>query len=232
MLLRLIGGFCGVSILALAAEGEPRTRAEALEQQQQQKQARLFPQGSDKAEQVYERVVGNPIVKRLLGNKTGFGVQFGTLYPGSGFSLGPDYTAPGLLNENLDLNVAAVGSLKQYYELRAGGSMRHLAQERVRFDFNVRRMDAPQVHYYGPGNNSDSHAKTNYRLEGMFAEGQLSVVPFRRVLQFGIVGGYSFLNVGPGKASDMPSSERVFSPAQAPGIDRQSDYFHVGPFLV
>jgi hypothetical protein len=232
MLSRLAGSFLALSIIAFAADGDPDTRADVLAQEQQQKLKQLTPQGADRAEQVYDRVIDNPIVKRLMGDKSKFGLQFGTLFPGAGFSLGPDYSARGLLNENLDLNFAAVGSLKQYYELRAGGSMRHLAQDRVRFDFNIRRMDAPQVHYYGPGNDSVQDAKTNFRLEGVVTRGELSYVPFRRILQIGITGGYWFLNTGPGQADDIPSTEKVFTPAQAPGIDRQSDYFQAGPFVV
>src|SRR5262245_5097767 len=115
MLSRLAGSFLALSIIVFAADGEPDTRAEVLAEEQQQKLKELKPQGLEKAEQVYDRVVDNPIVKRLMGNKSKFGIQFGTLFPGAGFSMGPDYSVRGLLNENLDLNFAAVGSIKQYY---------------------------------------------------------------------------------------------------------------------
>jgi outer membrane protein assembly factor BamA len=211
---------------------EAKTRLQELEQQQQRKAAQLTPQGAERAEEIYDRVIENPIVKRLLGNQNGFGIQFGTLYPGAGFSLGPDYRVRGLLNENLNLNFAAVGSLKQYYELRAGASMTHLAQDRMRLDLNIRRMDAPQVHYYGPGNDSRKEDKTNYRLEGVLTDAHLGIVPFRRVLTFGATLGYAFLNVGPGKASNLPSTDTVFNDIRVPGIQYQTNYLFLGPFVV
>lgn len=202
-----------------------------LEQERNVKAEQLAPQGKERPEQVYDRVIDNPIVKRLLGDQNGFGIQFGTLYPGSGFALGPDYSVRGLLNENMDLNLAAIGSLKKYYELRAQASFRHLASNRARLDIAVRRMDAPQVHYYGLGNDSSKDTKTNYRLEGGFAEARLAAVPFRRVLRVGVTTGYSLINVGPGKSGGTPSTETVFGPVTTPGINRQTDYLHTGPFI-
>jgi len=202
-----------------------------MELEQQAKAAHLQRQEKERAEQVYERVMKNALVKRLLGNQNGLGIQFGTLYPGSGFALGPDYTVRGLMNENLNLNVAAIGSVKQYYELRAGASFPHLASNRAVLDFEVRRLDAPQVHYYGPGNDSNKDNKTNYRLETGLVEMRAAAVPFRRVLRIGAAAGYFLMNVGPGQASDLPSAEKVFTPAQAPGIDHQTNYLRVGPFV-
>ena len=211
--------------------GQPDTRMNQLEQQRKVKADKVGPEVESEAEKVYDRVIDNPIVKRLMGNQNGLGIQFGTLFPGAGFSLGPDYSVRGLLNENLNINLSAVGSLKQYYELRAKASFTHLAGDRARLDLQVRRMDAPQVHYYGPGNDSSKDTKTNYRLEAGLVEGRLAAVPFRRILQIGVAGGYSLVNVGPGQASNLPSTETVFTPAVTPGIDRQTNYLNVGPFI-
>ncbi|MBI3281225.1 MAG: BamA/TamA family outer membrane protein [Acidobacteria bacterium] len=38
------------------------------------------------------------------------------------------------------------------------------------------------------------------------------------------------VNVGPGRDSRFVSAEAVFTPAQAPGIDRQTDFFRYGAF--
>jgi outer membrane protein assembly factor BamA len=92
-------------------------------------------------------------------------------------------------------------------------------------------MDAPQVHYYGPGNSSDSDAKTNYRLEAGLFEGRVSAIPFRRILRVGGAVAYSLLNVGPGQASGIASSEMVFGPARAPGINTKTNYLYAGPFV-
>jgi hypothetical protein len=211
--------------------GEPGTRMGLLEQQQTAKTASLSPQEKDKAEKIFDRAIDNAILRRLLGNQNGLGIQFGTLFPGSGFSLGPDYSVRGLLNENMDIQFAAIGSMKQYYEVRGGASFRHLAGNRLRVDLHARRMDAPQVHYYGPGNDSNSDAKSNYRLEAGLFDGRISATPFRRILKVGATTGYSLVNVGPGQADGIPSSDMLFGPARAPGINRQTNYLYAGPFI-
>jgi hypothetical protein len=214
-----------------AVPAEPGTRTALMEQRQTAKTASLQPQQKDRAEEIFDRAIDNAGLKRLLGNQNGLGIQFGTLFPGSGFALGPDYSLRGLLNENLDVQFAAIGSLKQYYEVRGGASFRHLAGNRVRIDLHARRMDAPQVHYYGPGNDSSVDAKTNYRLEAGLFDGRISAMPFRRILSVGATTGYTMLNVGPGQADEIPSSERLFTPRNAPGINRQTNYLHGGPFI-
>jgi outer membrane protein assembly factor BamA len=225
-----LSGFLGATE-SQSPVAEPDTRLRLMEEQQSSKAAQLKPQEKEKPEQIYDRVINTAILRRLLGNENGIGIQFGTLFPGAGFSLGPDYKIRGLLNENLNLQFAAIGSMKQYYELRAGASFRHLASDRLTLDLNTRRMDAPQVHYYGPGNNSDNDSKTNYRLEAGLVDSSLAAVPFRRILRLGVAGGYAWINVGPGTAGNIPSTETVFSPSQAPGLDWQTNYLHVGPFI-
>lgn len=210
---------------------QTNTRMGQMEQEQRQKAASLGPQKIDKPERVYKRVINNPLIKRLLGDQSGFGIQLGTLYPGSGFALGPDYSVKGLMNETMDVDLAAIGSLKQYYELRATASFRHLANDRAILDVDVRRMDAPQVRYYGAGNDSDQDKESDFRLEGNLVEARLAVVPFRRVLRVGIATGYSLINVGPGQSGDVPSADVLFGPEEAPGIDRQTDFLRVGPFV-
>ncbi len=226
---RLCAAFLIVASARVVAQ--PDTRINQLEQQRKVKADNIGPEVESKAEQVYDRVIDNPIVKRLMGNPNGFGIQFGTLFPGAGFSAGPDYSVRGLLDESLNINLAAVGSLKKYYELRAKASFPHLASNRAAVDLQLRRMDAPQVHYYGPGNDSKKDDKTNYRLEGVLLDARLAAVPFRRVLRLGVATGYTFINVGPGQAGNLPSTETVFGPVAAPGIHRQTDYMHVGPFV-
>jgi outer membrane protein assembly factor BamA len=49
-------------------------------------------------------------------------------------------------------------------------------------------------------------------------------------LKLGASAGYVFNNVGKGTDSRYASTELVYSPAQAPGIDVQSDFLRVGGF--
>jgi outer membrane protein assembly factor BamA len=47
----------------------------------------------------------------------------------------------------------------------------------------------------------------------------------------GVTGGYLQINVGPGIDERYASTEQVFSPLQAPGINRQANFLRGGPFI-
>ncbi|MBI1940605.1 MAG: hypothetical protein HYS33_03755, partial [Acidobacteria bacterium] len=83
--------------------------------------------------------------------------------------------------------------------------------------------------YYGPGPDSNVESRSNFRLEDTALDGTFGVQPFRG-LKFGASGGYLFVNVGPGTDKRFVSSEVVFTPAQAPGIDQQADFLRYGVF--
>src|SRR6185312_5864873 len=53
----------------------------------------------------------------------------------------------------------------------------------------------------------------------------------RRHVLVGVTGGFNAINVGPGTSEVYASAEKVYSPRQAPGVDVQTNYFHVGPFV-
>jgi hypothetical protein len=206
-----------------------QTRAELLEKRVDEKAANVKEWQPDKAEQVYQRALRNPVVKGFLSPENGWTVQFGGLYPGSGFALGPKYVKRGLAHEQLDLTFSAAGSFSKYYGIMAGASLPHLAKDRVYADVVIKRMDAPGVDYYGPGNASSKDSRTRFRYENFTADSRIGIKPFRRILTLGSVLGYSLNNTGPGNG-DYPSTETVFTPAQTPGLDRQTPYFIYGPF--
>ncbi|MBI4890716.1 MAG: BamA/TamA family outer membrane protein [Acidobacteria bacterium] len=214
-----------------AQQAEPPTRQEAERAEQDKKAADLKPVEPDKVEKTYLRVMGNPAVKGFMGPTTGWTINFGNLYPGSGMALGPTYTKKGLLKENLDLTFSASGSVKLYYNFMVKAAFDHLAEDRGFFDVIVQRNDAPQVDYYGPGNDSAKEGRTNYRYENVSAEARAGFRPWRRILETGVMTGWSRNNVGPGQSDNTPSTETVYGPLMAPGINVQTPYVYIGPFL-
>lgn len=190
----------------------------------------MKPWQPEKAEEVYLRVIRNPIVKGFLSPGDGWTVQFGGLYPGSGFALGPKYVRKGLLKEHVDLSFSAAGSIARYYAISAAASMPHLLQDRAFVDVSVQRMDAPNVAYYGPGNDSPEAAQTRFRFERVTTDSRFGIRPFRRTLLLGAYLGHSLNNTGPGR-SGFTSVETAFKPSQTPGLDRQTSYLTGGPFI-
>jgi hypothetical protein len=112
---------------------------------------------------------------------------------------------------------------------RAGAAMQfqNLTKQDLSFTLQGVRADAPQLDYYGPGPNSSVNNHTNYRLETTLFDfrGELRAHP--HFVPACHVGGL-LLNVGPGTNSSLPSTETVFGPAAAPGIDQQSNYVVAG----
>jgi len=88
-------------------------------------------------------------------------------------------------------------------------------------------MYAPQLDYYGSGPNSSVHNRTDYLREDTLFDFRVELQSHRRVTDACGIGEL-LLNVGPGTNDDIPSSESVFSPAEAPGIDTQSNYLIAG----
>ena len=112
---------------------------------------------------------------------------------------------------------------------RAGAAMQfqNLTKQDLTFTLQGVHADAPQLDYYGPGPNSSVNNHTNYRLETTLFDfrGELRAHP--HFVPACHVGGL-LLNVGPGTNNSLPSTETVFGPAEAPGIDTQSNYVVAG----
>jgi outer membrane protein assembly factor BamA len=83
--------------------------------------------------------------------------------------------------------------------------------------------DYPQMQYYGPGPNSRKTGRSNFRLEETSYDFTSGVRPVK-YLTLGVTGGYLQVNVGPGTSKRYISSERIYSAAVTPGIDRQADF--------
>lgn len=223
-------GMATTSLPCRAQTSEVSTREAVVEKERDEKAASVKPWQPDKAEEVYLRAIRNPIVKGFLTPTDGWTVVFGGLYPGSGFALGPKYVKQGLAKEQLNIYFSTAGSLTKYYNIVAGASLPHLFNDRAFFDTVVQRNDAPRVAYFGPGNASSKETETRYRYENVLSDSRFAIRPFRRYLLIGGSLGYSLNNTGPGDG-DFPSIETVFTPAQTPGIDKQTSYLTYGPYV-
>jgi outer membrane protein assembly factor BamA len=94
----------------------------------------------------------------------------------------------------------------------------------MHLDVKAIRSDFSRIDYYGEGARSSRHGRTTYRLETTSIDGGVGVRPSRHT-ELGAGAGYLWFNVGPGTASDRPSADQVFTPANTPGIQQQSNFF-------
>jgi hypothetical protein len=207
------------------------TRAESLEQQQQEKARKLSPERPGNAEKAFDKYLGENPLQKILGGITGLRLRFGGLPSGSGFGLGPEYFRPDLAKGQVLFRAAAIGSAKLWYLVDAELQFPNFARRFLSAGILARRMDANSVGYYGPGPDSRKGNRSDYRREENAFDFSLGFKPARRHLSLGFSGGYSRINVGPGQAAPFISTEKLFSPATTPGIDKQANYLRAGPFL-
>jgi outer membrane protein assembly factor BamA len=214
------------AVCALAgATARAQLRSDLIESARAEKEARLTPEAPPKAER---RLVWaeNTLAYRLLtADVDGFGVSFGQIAPGSGFSLGPSYRRNDLWSGRLNLSVAARGSINSSYLGRLDLGLPNLLGGRAFTEFSVVHRNVSELAYYGPGPDSEKTGRSNFRLEDTNVELRTGLSPLRG-LRLGAIGSYLAVNVGPGHSSRYISTEQQFGPV----VD-QTNFLRGGGFV-
>ena len=162
---------------------------------------------------------------------SGLSVKVGGIVSGAGFlPLGVEYRRPDLAGGEVLFKTRAQASFRKFqkYDLQFG--LPGLASDRLFLMAYAVRHDYPGMNYYGPGPDSRKTFRSNYRLENTGFNGTAGVRPFR-FLSLGVSLGYLFVNIGPGRVSRFVSAEQVFTPQEAPGIDRQANFLSQAGFI-
>lgn len=214
----------------LFGQDSPASREEELARAQTEKAAHIVPPTLTRDELIFRRFISKPL-SGLAAPRSGFSVRVGGLMSGSGFGLGPVYSRRDLFRENLTFKASIVGSLRKYWATTVQASLPHLAGDRLRLDINARHSDATAVDYYGSGPNSRKEDRSQYRQEDTSFDGRLSWRPDRQHTSLGFYTAYLGVNVGPKSAGIAPSTETIFTPAQAPGLDHQTNFVRYGPYV-
>jgi len=212
------------------AQDTAATRADSIRQQIAKKQTELKPETPTRAEQGIEWV-NNHVLENFFEKPVGVVLKFGGLMQGSGFAIGPRYKRYDLAAEQVKFDAYVTGSIKRYYAAQARVRFPRIAGSRFDAEVLARRSDSPQITYYGPGANSSRQNRTNYRREDNEVHLRFGWRPDRRNWLISYEFAALRLNVGPGISGESPSTETVFSPVVARGVDRQSHYLYGGPVL-
>jgi outer membrane protein assembly factor BamA len=172
---------------------------------------------------------GNNVLERLTGGASGLRPKLGGMGAGTGFGIGPEYERTDLLGGQLTFRASAQSSFQGDRRMDLHLSAPKLSANRYFAEFYAIHHDYPRINYYGPGPDSEKSGRTAFRFEDTAVDAAFGVRPLSR-LKLGASAGYVFNNVGKGTDSRYASTELVYSPAQAPGIDVQSDFLRVGGF--
>jgi hypothetical protein len=212
------------------AVAQTDSRAAQIEAARKEKSQHLQPEEASKAERGLLVFREQKILERISAGVAGFRVKLGGLVQGGGFAIGPEYLRRDLAHGNLLFRTAAQASIKRYERFDLEFGVPQDARRKLVVDFYSVYHNYPGINYYGPGPHSEKGSRSNFRLEDTAIDGTLGLQPIRG-LKLGASGGYLFVNVGPGTDTRLVSTEKVFTPLQAPGIDQQADFIRYGPFI-
>lgn len=225
------GAFGSSEAVQEEPEGKITTRIQLLEAKQKEKSATLTPAHPGKAEEKFNKYLSENPQQKIFGGIPGLRLRFGGLPSGSGFALGPEYYRPDLAKGQVLFRASAIGSGKRWYMVDTELRFPHLARRYLNLQILANYTSGNSYAYYGPGADSRKSDHTNFLREQGSFDLSLALKPFRRYLSLGATAGYMWINVGPGRNALYPSTDEVYSSAEVPGFDKQTDYFRVSPFL-
>ena len=168
------------------------TRVETIADQQAEKARQLGTEGPSDAELVVRRVLRSP----LLSGDGGAYPWFGSVFGGSGMSIGAGYLKR--LQNAASINVLAGISVNSSVLLEARLAAPELWRGRIRVDADAKWTDARDVSFYGFGPESNQ-VRLRYDYNPTELTGNVAYIPVTRLA---VRGGYSFLSVD--STSDVP----------------------------
>jgi hypothetical protein len=167
------------------------------------------------------------LLERFSRGIGGVRVVLGNLMPGAGFALGPEYYRDEIRDGAVQFRVAARASLRKNLLGEAEFALPRLWNDKLQLDLYTRWRNFNNVPYYGLGPDSLKSQRTAFRLEDAAYEFHSALQP-KRGLKLAAGAGILQINVGRGDDPRYGSSELLFAPRQAPGIDVQSRFVRTG----
>ncbi len=225
----MIDRFSVLAIFAVAicAAQEP-TRTAEIESARDRKAGALKPESVTKPEGYMRDFKDMNYMEKLANGLHGFRPKLGGLVTGGGFAMGPEYYRGDLLNSQLIARASAQFSTRGYQKYETELVAPTLASGHVGLNALASYRNYRGIQYYGNGPDTP-RTRTNYLLEDTTIDGIATYRP-GRWLRLGTSLGGLWVNVGPGKDTRFVSSDRVFTPQQSPGIDRQTNFLRYGTF--
>ena len=123
-------------------------RSDLIVSARSEKEANLTPERAPKAERKIVWAEKSLAYKLLTGQVEGVGVGFGTIVPGSGFAIGPQYKRTDLWGGGrLTLRMEVRAATNESYLGRVDLSLPHLLDDRAFLDFSTVHRDIFEMPY-------------------------------------------------------------------------------------
>jgi outer membrane protein assembly factor BamA len=187
------------------------TRSEAIRQEQADRQQVVTPPKPNRVEAIITRI-GD--LGFLEGNPRGVFPVLDSVYPGGGFAAGLEARKP--FGDDGAVSVLGGYSINQFWRVQSDLELPSFAGQRAHIALTARYLDAPDVKYYGIGNDSSKDAKSQFGYTPWGGGGRLD---FDVSKHFTVGGGVNYLDVETSGGKTGPSIEERFSPDDTPGLE-------------
>ncbi|WP_239490641.1 BamA/TamA family outer membrane protein [Luteitalea sp. TBR-22] len=180
----ILGGLLALAVVAAGtapaaaqdgASGEGETRAGTIEAQQKAKAGDLKPYAPNKAE-----VWVKKLEEQFLTGNMNWHPWFTSAYPGGGFTVGAGYLSHVGSYETID--VRGSYTFSNYKRIESEFVAPRLFGRRGRLSVLGGWREAPQVNFFGVGNDSAQEGLSNYGFRQPYGAALLEVRPTRGVL--------------------------------------------------
>lgn len=208
----LVAMVVAASVPAMAQD----SRAASIAAAQADKAAHLAPRRSTTAERIVLWV------ERELMSPGGFYPLVGGVYDGGGLAAGAGYRYYS--GDNTHWDIRGLYSVKGYRLAEISVASLDHAGGRIQVRARAGRRDATRVWFHGVGSESRAADRTDFALTQAYGGAEVTVIPLPHTVLGGGVSLERF-NVSTGTGGGA-STEEVFSPATAPGLDAAPTYLH------
>jgi len=205
------------------------SRAEEIEAARKRKAQNLTTPEQSGLERALLYIKDSRLLDKWKYGWAGFKPRIGALVTGSGFAIGPEFLRDDLKGGSIAVRVTIQASAHLYELYDAELSFPRLADDHGFFAVEARYRNYPRMQYYGPGPKSQKTGRSDYRYEDHSYGFATGLRPARSI-RLGVLGDYMRVNVGPGTDDRYISTDLQYSPAQTPGIDRQTSFLQGGVF--
>ena len=207
---RLAAVFVCATALTSSTAAAQDSRADVIAQAQAAKQQQLQPPKASGAERFIERLEEWGLI---AGAPRGFYPWFGSVYPGGGFAAGAGVRVP--FADDGAFNVFGGYSIASFTRAEAAVALPTFARGHARLTLSGSYVDAPDVRYFGVGNDSQKEDATRFGYTPIRAGALLDIRAGKYVT---LGGGVSFVDVETAPGRTEPSIEDRFSPSNTPGL--------------
>jgi len=196
------------------------TRADALRLAREEKQKALKPNRVDGLQKVLTQIENPP---RFLNDRDGLYPKIGSLTTGSGLALGAGYRNRQIFARRGAFDIFGAGSFSSYWAVEGRTIFPELAHRRLLLEAVGGIREYPGESFFGLGPDSNRADRTSFLLRTERVEGRAGVRIWPKLI-VGAEAGYMKPRTGSGNKSGIPDINELFTPAEVPGLNLETDY--------